>query len=552
MITAHFLPADRYVQVDFGTTILAAARLAGILIEAPCNGAGQCGKCAVLVNTRQLTQLELHDPPQAIDSVTSRVLACHAELRGDVTITVPQQQEDGLVVVGSGVSRSVELAPHISRIYESETGETVIRGGNKILAVEPGNSSAINVGIIFDIGTTTLVAALINLNTGQEMASASALNPQSLHAQDVLSRIRFASTLEGLVQLQGELLSVLNNLTENVCGESGIAREQVYEVIFSGNTCMLHLAAGVDPAPLGKIPFTPSITGGFHLSAQLLGLHIAPKGLVYLPHIISAYVGADISVGILAVDLTRLSGVSLFIDIGTNGELALAVDGVLTASATAAGPAFEGMNISCGMRAASGAIERVSFAPAGTLEIGVIGDAEPCGICGSGLMDLVAMLLEQGIISKSGRFATPEGTPAELLERLEGHGAGRAFRIAPKVSLTQKDVRQVQLAKGAIRAGIELLLSGAGVAPSQLDRILIAGSFGYHLSEESLLILGLLPPEASGKISFLGNTSRSGGEMLMLNRHLRDELAGIVSQVTSVELAADPAFERVFVEAMKF
>lgn len=552
MITAHFLPADRSVQVDFGTTILAAARLAGILIEAPCNGAGQCGKCAVLVPSALMTQLELHEPPQVIDPVTSRVLACHAELKGDVTITVPQQQEDGLVVVGAGASRSVGLVPYISRVYKPESGETEIRGGETLLAVEPGDSSAINVGIVFDIGTTTLVAALINLGTGQEVASASALNPQSLHAQDVLSRIRFASAPEGLAQLQGDLFSALNSLTEKVCRESGIAREQVYEAIFSGNTCMLHLAAGVDPEPLGKIPFTSSITGGFHLSAKLLGLDIAPQGLVYLPQIISAYVGADISVGILAADLTRLAGVSLFIDIGTNGELALAVAGVLTASATAAGPAFEGMNISCGMRAAFGAIERVSFTPEGTFEVGVIGDAEPCGICGSGLMDLVAMLLKQGVISTSGRFASPEGAPAELLERLEGQGAGRAFRVAPQVSLTQKDVRQVQLAKGAIRAGIELLLTGAGVAPSRLDRILIAGSFGYHLSEESLLVLGLLPLDAAGKITFLGNTSRSGGEMLLLNHHLRDELAGIVSCVTSVELGADPAFERTFVEAMKF
>ncbi|MFZ4858678.1 MAG: ASKHA domain-containing protein [Desulfuromonadaceae bacterium] len=552
MITAHFLPADITVKVEPGTTILDAARRAGILIEAPCNGAGQCGKCAVLVPTHQLEQLVLHDPSYEIDSLTSQALACHTEVVGDVTITVPQLKENGLVVVGTGISRAVACAPYITREFVPERGETLVRGGNGVLAVEPGNTSAIHVGMIFDIGTTTLVAALIDLYTGHEIASASALNPQSLHAQDVLSRIRFASTPEGLDQLQSELLVVLNSLTDNVCAVAGIGRERVFEVIFSGNTCMLHLAAGVDPSPLGKIPFTPSITGGFHLLSEQIGLHIAPKGIVYLPHIISAYVGADISVGILAADLNRLPGVSLFIDIGTNGELALAVDGVLTASATAAGPAFEGMNISCGMRAADGAVERVSFKSGGTLEIGIIGEIEPVGICGSGLMDLVAMLIKEKIIAKSGRFDTPEGTPVELLERLEGEGAGRSFRIAPQVSLTQKDVRQVQLAKGAIRAGIELLLSRAEVSSAQLDRILIAGSFGYHLSEESLLILGLLPPDAAGKISFLGNTSRSGGELLLLNSHLRDELAEIVSQVTSVELAADPAFERVFVEAMKF
>jgi uncharacterized 2Fe-2S/4Fe-4S cluster protein (DUF4445 family) len=551
-VTAYFLPAGRSVRVTAGTTILAAARQAGVLIEAPCNGAGQCGKCAVLVPNGQLSHLELHEPPCRIDPATSRVLACHAEITGDVTITVPQQQESGLVVVGSGASRSVALAPYVTRVYDPKRGTTALHGGGKQLAEEPGDTRAFNFGIVIDIGTTTLVAALIDLGTGREVASASALNPQSLHAQDVLSRIRFASTPEGLAQLQSELMQALNDLTENVCREGGIVGEQVYEAVFSGNTCMMHLAAGVDPSPLGRLPFTPSITGGFHLSAGLLGLKIAARGVVYFPHIISAYVGADISVGILAADLAGLSGVSLFIDIGTNGELALAVDGNLTASATAAGPAFEGMNISCGMRAASGAIERVSLAPGGTLEVGVIGAAEPCGICGSGLMDLVALLLKHGIIGPSGRFASPEDAPAALLERLEGAAGTRAFRVAPQVTLTQKDVRQVQLAKGAIRAGIELLLDGAAISSAQLDRILIAGSFGYHLSEESLLILGLLPPEAAGKISFLGNTSRSGGEMLLLNQTLRDELAGIVSRVKSVELAADPAFERVFVEAMKF
>ena len=367
-----------------------------------------------------------------------------------------------------------------------------------------------------------------------------------------MSRIRFASNPDGLAQLQSELMAVLNRMTTEVCGEAGIAPSRIFEAIFSGNTCMVHLAVGVDPEPLGKIPFTPTIRGGNHLPATDISLQIAPNGIVYLPEIISAYVGADISVGILAADLAALSGVSLFIDIGTNGELVVAVDGLLTASATAAGPAFEGMNISSGMRAASGAIERVSLNGDGTLEIGVISAAEPRGICGSGLMDLVALLLQQGLIGPSGRFTVPAAALSTLVERLEGEGAGRAFRVSPGVTLTQKDIRQVQLAKGAIRAGIELLLESAAVSPSKLDRVLIAGSFGYHLSEESLLTLGLLPPEAVGKVSFLGNTSRSGGEMLLVNRTLRAELASVVSRVTTVELAANPCFERAFVEAMKF
>jgi uncharacterized 2Fe-2S/4Fe-4S cluster protein (DUF4445 family) len=552
MIRVHFMPDEISVLVESGATLLEAARLAGVMIEAPCNGAGHCGKCGVMVPVSHLENLHIHETSQGAENDAGWVLACHAELTGDVTVTILQQQEKGLVVIGSGISRKVEIAPYISKRYEPELDETDVYAGGDVLQHEPGNTTAANFGIVIDIGTTTLVVAVIDLDSGQEIATASALNPQSLHAQDVLSRIRFASAPQGLDQLQRELVATLNSLIEQTARESGISAEQVYESIFSGNTCMLHLAAGVDPAPLGKIPFTPSISGGFHLPAAELGLHISPKGIIYLPPIISAYVGADISVGILAADLNKLSGVSLFIDIGTNGELVLAVNGALTASATAAGPAFEGMNISCGMRAASGAIERVAFTPEGTMEIGVIGGVEPVGICGSGLMDLVAMLLKHRIIGPSGRLAAPVGAADELLQLLEGEGASRSFRIASHVTLTQKDVRQVQLAKGAIRAGIELLLAGAGLTAANLDRILIAGSFGFHLSEESLLILGLLPQESAGKIRFLGNTSRSGGEMLLLNHHLRDELCGIVSSVTTTELAADQAFERVFVEAMKF
>lgn len=547
-----FLPDNLSFDVPVGTTILEAARQAGVLIEAPCNGAGHCGKCAVLAPLSDLDKLDTQVAPEPVDSQTSSVLACHAALLGDIIITVPDNQEQGLVVMNTGISRSVVSAPYIDKRFDQSTGETSVWGGGRLLAVESGNRSAENYGIVFDIGTTTLVAALVDLTTGRELAASSALNPQSLHAQDVLSRIRLASTPEGLEQLQGDVISALNILVADVTSAAGIDPHQVYEAVFSGNSCMLHLAAGIDPSPLGRLPFTSSISGGNHLFAADIGLNLSPHGQVYLPKIISAFVGADISAGILAADLAGLTGVTLFIDIGTNGELALAVDGRLSASATAAGPAFEGMNITCGMRASIGAIERVAISSDGRLSITTIGDAEPTGICGSGLMDLVAELLKRSAIGPSGRFSRQSNLAPALAQRLEGEGADRVFRLSERVTFSQKDVRQVQLAKGAIRAGIDLLLKGAGVAPSRLDRVLIAGSFGYHLSEESLLVLGLLPPQAAGKISFLGNTARCGGEMLLLNRHLRDELTGVVEDVRTVELAADPLFERVFVEAMAF
>ncbi len=547
-----FLPDNRSVEVANGTTILEAARRAGVLIEAPCNGAGHCGKCIVRLASDDLARIIVHmDAP---DDATGEgaVLACHSEVYGDVTVEVPRQAEQGLRVISAGTGIKVTPEPFITRRFDPAAHQTAILAGEKLLAIERGDTVAGNHGLVVDIGTTTLVAALVDLDSGRELASASSLNPQSLHAQDVLSRIRFAAAADGLALLQQDLIAELNRLAGDVAHQAGIEPERIYEAVFSGNTCMLHLAAGVDPSPLGRIPFTPTITGGNHLDAAEIGLKIAPRGLVYLPPVISAYVGADISAGILAAGLAGLSGVTLFIDIGTNGELALAVDGSLTASATAAGPAFEGMNISCGMRAAVGAVERVDIAGTGELDMAVIGGGKPAGICGSGLMDLVAELVEQGGIARNGRFAAASAVAPLLAARMEGEGSKAAFRLGDQVSLTQKDVRQVQLAKGAIRAGIELLLRAEGREPKDLDRVLIAGSFGYHLRERSLITLGLLPPEAAGKVTFLGNTARSGGEMLLVNARLRAELQELVGRVRVVDLAGNPAFERTFMEAMGF
>lgn len=552
MAIVHFMPADTSVSVEQGTTILEASRRAGVLIEAPCNGAGHCGKCTVKIPFDDLPQVVVHVDAPDDDGGEGVVLACHSEVYGDLTVEVLRRTEVGLRVISAGSGAQAEPCPYIARRYDAATRQTAIWAGARLLATEPGDTSARNYGLVVDIGTTTLVMALVDLASGRELASASALNPQSLHAQDVLSRIRFAADHDGLALLQRDLVRELNRLVHEVSAKTGIDSGQIYEAVFSGNTCMLHLAAGVDPAPLGKHPFTPTLTGNSHVAASALGLAIAPTGLVYLPPVISAYVGADISAGILAAGLADLPGATLFIDIGTNGELALAVNGRLTASATAAGPAFEGMNISCGMRAAVGAVERIAIGTTGEMDIAVIGSGEPSGICGSGLMDLVAELVEHGIIAKNGRFTTPPGLAAPLAARLDGVGSKAAFRISDTVALTQKDVRQVQLAKGAIRAGIELLLQEEGLDPKHLDRVYIAGSFGYHLREQSLITLGLLPPEAAGKVAFLGNTARSGGEMLLVDHRLRSGLKALVDQVSVVDLAGNAAFERVFMEAMGF
>jgi uncharacterized 2Fe-2S/4Fe-4S cluster protein (DUF4445 family) len=551
-----FQPANQSVNVAAGTTILAASRLAGVVIDAPCNGAGHCGKCAVQVAPSDLPKLTIHAAHHLSveQEEAGIVLACHAELHGDLTVQIPQRHEHDLKIVTGGVSHTVAHQPFISKQYDPELSETIVLAGEHVLAREPGDTTADTYGVVVDIGTTTLAVGLIDLTTGVEIVTRSALNPQTVYGQDVLSRIKFAAEENGLATLRSAIIDELNQLIVAAATEAGIRRDTIYEVIFSGNSCMLHLATGVDPAPLGRLPFTPAIRGGNHLPAPAYSLDIAPAGIVWLPPIISAYVGADITAGIVAAELPSLSGVTLFIDIGTNGEMVLARDGRLSATATAAGPAFEGMNISCGMRAAAGAIEAVTIPLSGELALKTIGGGTATGICGSGLMDLNAELVRTGVIARSGRFADPTtGTlPAPLAERLQKEGGKTTFRLTDALTFTQNDVRQVQLAKGAIRAGIDLLLQAKEISPSQIDRVYIAGSFGYHLQEESLLTLGLLPREVGGKVTFLGNTAKSGGEMLLLNQQLRSELIKLVDQVDVVELAANPAFDRAFMEAMKF
>lgn len=554
MPIVRFLPDNRCIDVPNGTTILEASRRSGVLIEAPCNGAGHCGKCLVRLPVDDLANLVVHVDAPPDGSGDGAVLACHAEVYGDVTVEVLQRKEEGLRVISAGSAVRVTPDPFILKHYNNVADQTAISAGDSILAIEDGDTRSTTIGLVVDIGTTTLVAAMVDLHTGRTLASSSSLNPQSLHAQDVLSRIRFAGNSDGLRVLQQDVIAELNRLIAELTETSGVRGTDIYEAVLSGNTCMLHLLAGVDPTPMGKHPFLPGVTGGEHIAAADIGLNIAPAGLVYLPPVISAYVGADISSGILASDLAELPGATLFIDIGTNGELVLAVDGRLIASATAAGPAFEGMNISCGMRAATGAIERADISPDGRLDVGVIGGAEPSGICGSGLMDLVAELVEHGVIGRSGRLVAPQKNASnyKLAERIIKIDGGSAFHIHEHVLLSQKDIRQVQLAKGAIRAGIELLLKEAGLKAAELDRVLIAGSFGFHLRERSLLTLGLLPLEAAGKVVFVGNTSRSGGEMLLLNHRLRQRLQQTVEQVKVVDLAGNPSFERVFMEMMGF
>jgi len=525
MPRVEFKPSGKAVDVPNGTTLLEAALKAGASIESPCHGAGVCGKCKVHVESAFRRNLKLfgsHSLPDA-EAKAGYVLSCQAEVLGDVVASIPERNEKGLSILKSGQSIELPFEPSCKEGY----------------------------GLAVDIGTTTLVASLIDFKDGHEVDSRSALNPQAMHAGDVLSRIKIASKPEGLNTLYSEVSKEIDRMAGELAKQAKISTDLIFDAVYAGNTCMLHLAANESPASLGKLPFTPAIRGGNSISARLCGLGAFNKNAtVHLAPVISGFVGGDITAGILATGLDSLKGSTLFIDIGTNGEMILANNGHLLASSTAAGPAFEGMNISCGSRAVAGAIELYKIEN-GKAVVRTIGDAPPKSVCGTGLIDAVAALVKGGGVDKTGRLQENASDPV-IAKSIVRHEEKLAFRIAEGVLLLQKDIRQLQLAKAAVRTGIDLLIKNARLTPDKIDRALVAGSFGYHLRTSSLLEIGLLPEEFADKVDFVGNTSLSGAKLLLTNASSRAKLAALAASIEAISLAEDPNFQKAFVTAMQF
>lgn len=555
MPEVYFQQQEQRVVVPSGTTILAAARRAGIIVESPCDGIGTCGKCMVrLVDAppEHYHCEEAHYQLTTDQLAESMVLACHTQVLGDLTVLAAdtERQNRSLKIVSGGAGFEYPLDPWITKQFAA--GRTKVFAGDQFVGEEDGDTTEKLYGLAIDIGTTTLVAALIDLRSGKELASLSALNPQSLHAQDVITRIHMASKPEGLKLLHDAICDAFNHMIGELCQDSGVAAKHIYEVIYSGNTTMLHLACNVNPELLGQFPYTTVMKGGNTLPAG--ELMISPFGDIYLPPIISAYVGPDITSGVLAGQLEKKPGTTLFIDIGTNGEMILAQDGRLAGTSTAAGPAFEGMNITCGMRAGDGALEFYQIEEDGSIKTHVLGDGEAVGICGSGLLDIIGELVRVGVIGKTGRLIQPaKGKYPDALKASMKEKDGKpVFYVTKNVYITQADIRQVQLAKGAVRAGVEMLMAALGVAPEKVDCVQIAGSFGYHLQESSLLNQGMLPAAFRGKVEFVGNTSQSGARAFLINRGTRSYMEGLVRNIRDVELSQDPKFQDVFVRALGF
>ncbi|HHX43075.1 MAG TPA: ATP-binding protein, partial [Chloroflexi bacterium] len=418
-------------------------------------------------------------------------------------------------------------------------------------------------GIAFDIGTTTVVGYLADLDTGEQLAVASLLNPQTRYGADVVSRIDYAGRdAEALATLQREIAGALSAIMATTTAQVGAATDDIVAVTVVGNTTMQHLFLGVSPTALAQSPYIPAVTGAVCLSAEALGLAAYPDAPVWALPSIAGWVGADTVAVLLASGAHRQDELALVIDIGTNGEMAMGSRGRMVSCSTAAGPAFEGAHLSCGMRAADGAIDSVRID--GAVEWHTIGESAPRGVCGSGLVDLVAAMLRSGLIDATGMMQPREALvamgQAALAERITQSGRQRAFTLATveegaggrPVVVSQRDVRELQLAKGAIRAGIEILMQELGITADDVRVIYLAGAFGNYIRPESALAIGLMPRCPQARIVPVGNAAGSGARMALLSREALAEAARLAEQVEYLELSGRPDFQDRFAEAMVF
>ncbi len=524
-----FEPTGDRVEVAPGVTLRAAAAKAGVALPAPCGGLGVCGGCAVqasgALQAPGADELLLLSSEARERSVR---IACKARVHGDVTVrplrAVPPAE---LRIVETGDLHEVSVEPPERR---------------GLFGPEPP------LGAVVDVGTTTVVVALVDLRTGETLGSASALNPQHPFGHDVLSRISHAAS-SGVEALREPVVRVIEDLALGLVQRAGLGADHLREIAVAGNTTMLHLLLGFDPAPLGAAPYAPARLDAVDRPAAELGFTRLGTARTYVLPGISAFLGADVTAGLLTTRLAERESTALFIDLGTNGEIVLRTRDRMLGASTAAGPALEGASIEYGMRAETGAIERVTFAR-DSLVLGTIGDAPATGLCGSGLIDLVGVLLESGVVDHTGLMHDDVAHPlARLVSTRDGV---RIFEVVPGVYLTQRDIRQIQLASAAVATGIDLLLESAGIAPGDVSELVIGGGFGFHVRADALARMGMVPSAWRDRITYGGNTAIAGTTRALLDRGQRRLADAIARHVETIDLAAHPDFQTRFIRALDF
>jgi uncharacterized 2Fe-2S/4Fe-4S cluster protein (DUF4445 family) len=597
-----YLPSGKSAHVPAGTTLFNAAHWAGLPIESTCGGRGTCGKCKV----RVVGGLRHHEPTPADHRKLEDAeieggwrLSCQLEITEDATCEVPSLQVAPKAAT-MGVGRFVLLEPNVQKVVvpiapptledhrshlrrlldalEAEGHEpthgpavyprlaaamreeprelTATLVGQHLVDVEAGDTTGTMFGISLDIGTTTVVATLVDLVSGAAAAVESTINRQAPFGADVIARMGHAMTGgEALADLRAAVLDTVNGLVESVCATAGVERAHVFEAVVVGNATMLHLLLGVDPRSIALSPFVATFLEPQDLRACEVGVQIHPDGRVALFPSIGAYVGADVVGDVVATGLARDPEVRLLVDVGTNGEIVCGNADRAVATAAPAGPAFEGGQILHGMRATEGAIEGVVLDEDGVHLQVIGGDVAPRGICGSGLIDAVAQLRLAGLLKENGiLLSAEEATLARhpLADRIVDRDGVRAFELAEGVMLTQLDIRELQSAKGAIATGIEVAMAELAIGVEDLDEVLLAGSFGTYIDPASARVVGLVPPVPVERIRAVGNAASEGAKMALMSFREREVAFELPAFVEYLELSGAADFNDRFIANLAF
>jgi len=596
-----FEPVGRRVDIAPGESLLEAAQSAGVELVSICGGKGSCDGCRVRVMSGKLSSPTLEEESvfTPIELEDGYRLACQAKPLTDVRVDVPsesmatmqrlQVEGQGASVVGERIITPADLVLEPASLTDlrSDTARLrdalqiegyasvsfspdvlfnlsgILRGqnwrvraalrGDRVVAVLP--EDALMLGLAVDVGTTKVAAYLMDLESGDVLGVRGAMNPQISYGEDVISRIAYSNENEGGREtLQGKVVAALNGMIAEMCAEAAISLEQIVEAVIVGNTAMHHLLAGLPVRQLAMAPYVPAVGEALDLPAGEIELDINPGAFIHLPPNIAGFIGADHVSMLLSTDVWQAENTVIALDIGTNTEITLAVGGRMLSCSCASGPAFEGAHIRDGMRAAPGAIERLRIKN-GQPNIYTIGGKPPVGICGSGILDAVAELLKDGIIDHRGSFQ--EGGPNVHKGMSMRH---KEFILAPSedtghgkdIVVTRSDVNEIQLAKGAIRAGLEILLEEGGITSADIDEFIIAGAFGTYLDVGSAMTVGMFPKLPRERFRQVGNAAGIGAQQMLISAERRRVADEIPERVEYVELTTHAGFEKAFMKAMFF
>ena len=608
----RFLPDEIVVSVPQGETVLDAARRVNLYLNSVCGGDGICGKCKVILKSGKVasapTTLLTRD-----EVIQQHILACTARVMGDIEVEVPEETrlEAGRILVDEDAERFgaitsawapvefpcgplvrkvfLELSaptmddplPDHERVYgairretdvgELQTGFSVLQGLPGVLAqgdykvtvtlgrrgavtelvqVEAGNTCAGCYGLAIDVGTTTIVVQLVDLNACRTVDAEARYNTQMQYGEDYIARIMYARENNAFELMQKTVVADINKLINVLVRRNSVELHNVVAAMCSGNTAMIHFLLGLDATRIQRTPYVPSANHVPPIRAAQVGIRINGRGLLYTLPGVGAYVGSDITAGVAAVRYDQIDPVSLYIDIGTNGEVVLGNKEWLVCCSASAGPAFEGSGVRHGMRASRGAIEKLKIRPDGTTEFTTIGDRPARGICGSGLLDALAELLRRGILNRQGTLEPDMPNVSEGRDGLEFLIAERArTALDSNIVITQADIRNLIRSKAAIYAAVQMLVESVGLSPEAIEQVFLAGGFGNYLDVRNAITIGMLPDLPVEKIHFVGNGSLTGAKMALVSEEANQVAGRLASQMTYFDLMQNSSFMDAFVAA---